>query len=117
MRSHMNLFVVAFLVLFGAMTCSAAEGPELSVATGTVAKADKDLISIATSDKRKLDLKVTGTSNLRILTPQKRADRTVITQRNTDAADLMPGQMIAVIYTISDKEKVLLSAVVKPAEK
>jgi hypothetical protein len=52
------------------------------------------------------------------LTPQKRADKVVFTQRDGEAKDLVAGQEIAVIYAEAGKEgPVLLSAVVQAVGK
>lgn len=97
-----------------------AETPLLT-ATGAVEKADKDALTIkprAADGKfqKALTLKVTGTSKVAVLTPQKRADKVVLTQRETDANDLVPGQTVAVIYADAGKDGgVLLSAVAHAA--
>jgi hypothetical protein len=95
--------------------------PPLLIASGTVDKADKDNISIKPRGadgkfQKTLALKVTGTSKVAILTPQKRADKIVLTQRDADAKDLVSGQAIAIIYSEAGKDGiVLLSAVAQPA--
>ena len=96
--------------------------PHLLSATGAVDKADKDTLTIKPrgSDgkfKKAITLKVTGTSKVSILTPQKRADKVVLTQRDAEAKDLVPGQSIAVIYSEpgAKEEPVLLTAVATSA--
>lgn len=115
----MRPILTSLFLLFAAALSAQAQAPNISIVQGTVEKAEKGSLKISTGDrpKRSLDLKVTGTSNLHLLAPQKRADKTIVTQREVNVADLEPGQVIAVIYTIVDGDKVLLSAVAKPAEK
>jgi hypothetical protein len=62
-------------------------------------------------------LKVTGTSRIATLIPQMRDKKLVMTQKDTDAKDLMAGQLISVIYaTPKGQDPVLLSAVIHPAD-
>ncbi len=95
--------------------------PPLLSASGTVDKADKDVLTIKPRSadgkfQKSIALKITGTSKLAILTPQKRADKIVLTQREVEAKDLVPGQTIAVIYSEPGKEgPILLTAVAHPA--
>jgi hypothetical protein len=100
-----------------------AAGDALSLATaqGVVDKADKDSLTIKPRGadgkfQKTLVLKVTGTTKVTNLTPQKRGDKLVLTQRDAEAKDLEAGQLIAVIYAEAGKDgSVLLSAVVQPA--
>lgn len=69
--------------------------PHLLSATGAVDKADKDTLTIKPrgSDgkfQKAITLKITGTSKVSILTPQKRADRVVLTQRDAEAKISFP---------------------------
>lgn len=95
--------------------------PSLGTASGVVDKAEKDEISVkprAADGKfqKTLTLKVTGTSKVTILTPQKRADKVIMTQREAEAKDLVSGQTVAVIFAEAGKDgSVLLSAVAHPA--
>ena len=91
---------------------------DFSTVVGTVSKFEKVTLTIQTSDKpvKKVDLNVTGTSRFHLLSPQVRSGKTVITQRTAETTDLTPGQTIAVIYTLADKEPVLLTAVIKAAD-
>ena len=51
-----------------------------------------------------------------VLTPQKRADKVVLTQREVEAKDLVAGQVVAVIYAEAGSDgMVLLSAVAQAA--
>ena len=52
-----------------------------------------------------LRLKITGTSNFFLLTPQMRAGKTVLTQKTAEATDLVKGQSVAVIYAEVEKEQ------------
>jgi hypothetical protein len=100
----------------------ADDQPTLTTASGVVDKAGKDSVTIKPRGadgrfQKTLTLKVTGTSKLSILTPQKRGDKVVLTQRDTDAKDLTTGQAIAAIYAEAGKDgPVLLSAVVLPVK-
>jgi hypothetical protein len=120
----MSLFrAFAFLALLGtsAVVASAEELPPLLTASGTVDKADKESLSVKPRGpdgkfQKTLALKVTGTSKVAVLTSQKRGDKTILTQREIDAKDLVPGQAVAVIYSEAGKDgTVLLTAVAQPA--
>ena len=111
-----SLIVVTILVL---SSIAHAESPNFATAIGTVEKFDKDSVTITLADKAKksVDLKITGTSNFSIFSPQVRLGKTVITQRKAEATDLAKGQSIAVIYAEADNEYVLMNAVMKTVEK
>ncbi|HEV3439172.1 MAG TPA: hypothetical protein VG122_17530 [Gemmata sp.] len=100
---------------------AADDPPPLSTASGVVDKADKGSLSIKPrgSDgkfQKTIALKVTGTSKVSILTPQKRAEKVILTQRDAETKDLVAGQSIAIIYAEAGKDgPVLLSAVAQPA--
>ncbi len=95
--------------------------PALLTATGVVDKADKESVTVkprGTDGKfqKTLVLKVTGTSKVAVLAPQKRGDKVVLTQREVEAKDLVAGQQVAVVYAEAGKDgAVLLSAVAHPA--
>ena len=94
----------------------------LLTASGVVDKADKDTLTVKPRGadgkfQKTLNLKVTGTSKVTVLTPQKRGEKVVLTQREADAKDLSAGQVLAVIYTEGADGPILLSAVAHPAEK
>jgi hypothetical protein len=97
------------------------EPPALLVASGNVDKADKDAVLVKPRGpdgkfQKELTLKVTGTSKVTVLTPQKRDNKVVLTQREIDAKDLVSGQHIAVVYADLGKDgTVLLTAVAHPA--
>lgn len=96
-----------------------AEAPDFLTIIGTVDKFEKETLTISTGDKTRktVELKVTGTSKFHLMSPQVRSGKTVITQRSAETTDLTPGQSIAVIYAVVDKENVLLTAVTKGVEK
>ena len=119
-----HLLAVAFVLSIApAALPQAKKGghePALETAHGTVDKADKDSVSIkprtATGQFHKeLTVRITGTSKITVLTPQNRTGKVVLTQRDADAKDLVPGQAVAVIYSTGADGPVLLSAVVMPA--
>jgi len=92
----------------------------LATAQGTIEKADKDSVTIRPRGPdgkfgKNLVLKLTGTSKITTLSPQTRAGKVVMTQRETDAKDLQPKQLVAVIYAQASADAVLLAAVVQPA--
>ena len=99
----------------------AEEVPTLVTASGVVDKADKESVVVKPRGadgkfQKTVTLHVTGTSKVTILTPQKRADKVILTQRDADAKDLVAGQAIAIIYADAGKDgPVLLSAVAQPA--
>src|SRR5581483_6602780 len=97
----------------------AGDGPALAVAQGVVDKADKDALTVRPRGadgkfQKAVALKLTGTSRLTVLAPQKRGDKLVLTQRDADPKELAAGQPVAVIYADAGKDGlVLLSAVVQ----
>ena len=116
--------LLSFATLVGLTVALAAQDKTtpLLTATGVVDKADKDGLSVKPRGndgkfQKTLALKVTGTSKVTVLTPQKRGEKVVLTQRETDAKDLSAGQAVAIIYTEGADGPVLLSAVAHPAEK
>lgn len=99
----------------------ADEVPTLVTASGVVDKADKDSVVVKPRGadgkfQKTVTLHVTGTTKVTILTPQKRVDKVILTQRDADVKDLVAGQVIAIIYAEAGKDGlVLLSAVAQPA--
>jgi hypothetical protein len=95
--------------------------PALHTASGVVDKADKDSLTVKPRSadgkfQKAIALKVTGTSKVAVLAPQKRGDKVVLTQRDAEAKDLVPGQMVAVVFAEAGKDgTVLLTAVAHPA--
>jgi hypothetical protein len=97
-----------------------ADEVHLVAATGVVEKADKDSVSVTPRGtggrfEKAVTLKVTGTTKVTVLTPQKRAGKGVLTQQDATPADLVAGQAIAVVYAETGDGPVLLSAVARPA--
>jgi|SRR5262245_13507610 len=109
-------FLVAMCL--SCLPATGADAGDLSTAVGTVAKVEKETLTVRTSDKpvKSLNLTLTGTSRFHLVSPQTRSGKTVLTQRSAEATDLSPGQEIAVIYTAADKDSVLLTAVIKAAD-
>ena len=119
MQSTLRPVIVVLMVFLMGTTLTHAESPDFSTVVGTVDKFEKETLTIITGDKLKksVQLNVTGTSKFHLLAPQVRSGKTVITQRSAEASDLVAGQSIAVIYTVADKENVLLTAVIKVVDK
>src|SRR5262245_44511035 len=116
--------VVALLtgVLAFALTSAALAQVAVQTATGTVAKADKDSVTIQPRGAKgefgkALTLKVTGTTKISMVTEEKRGKKKVPIQRDADAKDLSAGQHISVIYVGGKGDHVLLSAVVSAGDK
>ena len=117
MPLQLHSLIAITVLLVGSL--AHADLPDVDTATGIVEKFDKETVTITLANKAKksIELKITGTSNFSLFAPQVRSGKTVITQRKAEATDLTKGQSIAVIYAESDKEYVLLNAVMKPVEK
>jgi hypothetical protein len=117
MRRGAILAVAMFLVL---TSFSFAADPPLSVAEGKVHKVGKDELSFQPRGMdgrygKSISLKITGTSNLSLVSYQERAGRQVLVQREIKATDLKANQLIAVVYSTTPKgENVLLAAVAQP---
>src|SRR5437763_1635636 len=116
-----RFFLTCTLVLMCGFVSAQDKGPSLAVTSGVVDKAEKDALTVKPRGadgkfQKALTFKVTGTSKVTVLVPQKRADKVVLTQREAEAKDLMPGQAVAVIYAEAGKDgTVLLSAVAHAA--
>ncbi|HXD87512.1 MAG TPA: hypothetical protein VN641_13530 [Urbifossiella sp.] len=113
-------FVLVVATAFAAAQDKKGIEPALHTASGSVDKASKDSLSIRPRGadgkfQKAIALKVTGTSKISVLTPQKRGDKVILTQRDADAKDLVKGQTVAVIYAEAGKDSVLLSAVAHAA--
>lgn len=119
MPSRFSLLCLTMAISLLSIQAARAEGPDFLTVIGTVEKLEKETLIISTHDKPKksVELKITGTSKFHLLTPQNRGGKTVMTQRAAETTDLEHGQSIAVIYTLADKENVLLTAVVKAMDK
>lgn len=107
------------LLLFLVSGWSVAADPvSLKTATGTVDKVEGESLSIRPRGadgqfEKSLVLSITGTSRITALTPQTRAGKVVITQRDVEPKDLQAKQPIAVIYAVGSSGPVLLDAVVQ----
>ena len=119
MRTNLRPLIVVLVIFLLGTTLVHAESPDFSTAVGTVEKFEKEMLTITTGDKPKktVELKVTGTSKFHLLAPQVRSGKTVITQRAAETNDFTAGQSIAVIYTVAEKENVLLTGVIKVVDK
>ena len=97
------------------------ELPQLLTASGAVEKVEKDALTVKPRGadgkfQKTLVLKVTGTSKVTVLAPQKRGDKLVLTQREAGAKELVAGQQVAVVFAEAGKDGlVLLSAIAHPA--
>ena len=115
------VLLLALAGLASAQEKKADDAPTLLTASGVVEKADKESVTVKPRGadgkfQKALVLKVTGTSKVTVLTPQKRGDKAVLTQREVGAQDLASGQVVALVYADAGKEGViLLSAVAQPA--
>jgi hypothetical protein len=107
------LFVCVWLVLVARLP---AAGLPLGTATGVVGKATANVLFICPQDSNgqlgpKMVLKLRGTSNVYLVTTHVRARQPVVVQRAIEPRSLAPNQPIAVIYTATRDEYILLSAV------
>lgn len=98
-----------------------AGGLTLSTASGMVAKAGTDSVTIRPRGPdgrfgKSLVLTVTGTSKVSIVTEEKRGSKLVFVQREISPRDLEEKQSVTVIYATAAKGPVLLSAVAVPAK-
>ena len=116
LRSILMIVAISFVAV-----ATAADPVPLSTAHGKVVKAAKDHLAFqprASGGKfgKTVTLRLTGTSKITTLAPQTRDKKLVLTQKETEATDLKPGQAIAVIYAEpKGGDPVLLTAVVEPA--
>jgi hypothetical protein len=114
--------LVALVVLLLLSLGVFAEELSLETAQGTIAKVEKDSLTMKTRTPdgkfgKNLTLKLTGTSKVSTVTGQMRSGKLVVVQKEVPAKDLQPGQPLVVIYTMAQDAAVLLSAVAQPAEK
>lgn len=108
--------VVVVLFLVGINERLAAAPPPLLTASGTVVKANANVLILRPRlpDGRfdqAVTLKIRGTSTVTLLRTRGAG---VLVQQSTTVKDLQPNQTIAVIYTNTGDEYVLLSAVARP---
>ncbi len=112
--------VWVLLVLAWPTAALAQSNPGLAVAQGTVEKAGRDTLTLKPRSasgqfEKNLTLRLTGTSRLTVLVPQKRGGKVVLTQQEAEAKALQPGQVLAVIYVPGGPGgPVLLSGVALP---
>jgi hypothetical protein len=113
---------VAWLSVLGLLLTAGwlgAAEPPLLLAQGTIGKVDREALTVRTREPdgtfgKTVVLKLTGTSKVTTLTVTMRAGKPVLTQKETEAKDLMPKQAIAFVYTTLGDSLVLLTAVVQP---
>ncbi len=118
-----RLLVAALVCLLAAGLVLAGDAPvPLALSQGVVDKVEKDSLSLRPRGpdgkfQKTLTLKVTGTSNVTIVTQQKRMGNLVLVQKKAEPRDLQTGQHVAVIYA-PDKSGggTMLSAVAQPAK-
>src|SRR5262249_45353133 len=117
--SRVWIFAAALAFLsFNAVGRTNEDRPVLLTAEGTIDRVDKDSLTLTTRGVggragKSLVLKLTGTSQVSMLTTQKRGDKVVFGQRDLELEALKSRQAIAVIYTAPDH--VLLTAVALPS--
>ena len=116
LRSHALAVVAAVLVLTH-VVFAADQTPRMQTVQGTVEKVEKDTLTIKhqapeSKTEMRLTFKLTGTSRFSTLSTQKRGDKIVLVQKDTEAKSLAEKQSIAVIYASNAGDHVLLVAVV-----
>lgn len=117
LRSH--AVAIVFAILLSSQAAFAAdEAIHAKTVQGTVEKMEKDALTIKhhTGDKKTdktITFKLTGTSRFTTLSVQKRSDKIVLVQKDTEAKAIAEKQSIAVIYADNAGDHVLLAAVVQ----
>ncbi|HZU38665.1 MAG TPA: hypothetical protein VFA18_22250 [Gemmataceae bacterium] len=116
-RARVLVACLALLLLVG---LAPAAGLPLGSATGTVVSANSSTIIIRPRNAEgqfgsALTLKVRGTTHITTLTTRRQGGQVVLVQNETDAGSVRKNQVIAVIYTTTGSDRVLVSAVVTPA--
>lgn len=107
------------IVLLAANQMVQAAPPPLLTATGVVVKANANALLVRPRlpdgrfDKA-LALKIKGTSTATLLRTRAGSGGAVLVQQETPIRDLQPNQAVAVIYTNSGDDLILLSAVARP---
>ena len=117
-----HVFVAALVLLAFVGLGPSQEAPSVLAAQGAVEKVEKDALTVKTRGPdgkfgKSLVLKLTGTTRVTTLATRAQAGKVVMTQKETEAKDLLPKQAVAVIYAEVGGETVLLSAVAQPAGK
>jgi hypothetical protein len=110
---------IVVLVLASAIGSLQAAPPPLLTASGIVVKANANVLIVRPrlADGRfdnALTLKLRGTSTATVLRTRGGSGMPTLVQQSTSIKDLQPNQTIAVIYTNTGDEYVLLSAVARP---
>jgi hypothetical protein len=113
--SRWRVAVAVLTVGLFALACRAAELPVHS-ATGTVVSANDSVIIVQPRNtegqfRRKLALKVRGTTKVYTLGTRQQGGKTVPVQRDAGPTDLQKNDRVAVIFTQVGSEYVLLQAV------
>ena len=113
-RLQMVMGCLAVFILAG--LCPAADLP-LRSASGIVVSANPSVVIVRPRNAEgqfgeALALKVHGTSKFATLGARQQAGKTILVQTDASPRDLRKNQPIAVIYTVTPMESVLLSAVV-----
>ena len=113
---------LAGLVCLLAVGFVCAAEPTVVTVHGLVEKADKTGLTFLPRTEggrfeRSITLKLTGTSNITMLTTRKQGKKMVLVQKEADVKNLKARQPIAVIYATGSEGPVLLAAVVQPVVK
>src|SRR6516165_3677515 len=100
MRIRLSLAAALFLVI---AVVARAEPVPVTAAHGKVEKADKEMVVFQPRDEagkpgKAVTLHLTGTSKITTLTTRTMDKKVILVQKDTDAKDLTPGMLIAVIY-------------------
>jgi len=116
MKRFSSILAIPALLLFLGLIL--AEPIPVLTAHGIVEKVEKDSLTLEPrlpdgKFGKAITLKLTGTSDIALVSMQKRGDKLVPVQKKVDAKDLSAKQPIAVIYTGEKEGSVLLSAVVQ----
>jgi hypothetical protein len=120
-RCIATVAALALLSLIAGRVSAQPPGPSgLIAAHGEVKNVSREMLTIRPRDDsgrfgKDLELKLTGTSRISVVTVQDRAGKPAFVQQDTSPSDLKPGQVVAVIYASGPAGQVLLTAVARPA--
>ena len=111
-------FLVCILWL-GLVPAGSAADLAFGTASGIVKKATANVLFVTPRGpdgrfQETLVLKLSSTAKVYTLTTQLRGGKPILVQKETDPRTLQPNQAIAVIYTVTKEDLLLLSAVVHP---
>jgi len=117
LRIQVAAALAAFLLLVQ-LAFAADEPLRVQTVQGTIEKVEKETLTIRhrpadSKTDKSMTFKLTGTSRFSTLSTQKRADKIVLVQKDTEAKNLTGKQPIAVIYATNAGDHVLLAAVVQ----